>query len=73
MCTIEGRCKQEGRRATDFQIFAYSQKLVMNGGKEKITPVLGSFLFLAQRKCRLLLQSVIHSDVQKLLPLCFAT
>lgn len=73
MCTIEGQCKQEGWHATDFQIFAYSQKLVMNGGKEKITSVLGSFLFLVWRKCGLLLQTVIHSDVQKMLPLCFAT
>lgn len=73
MCTIEGQCKQEAWHATDIQIFACSQKLVMNGGKEKITPVLGSFLFLVWRKCGLLLQSVTHSDVQKLLPLCFST
>lgn len=44
MCVVEGQRKQEGRRATDFQVFANSQKLVKRGGKEKITPVLGLVL-----------------------------
>lgn len=69
LCTAEGQYKQEDRHATDFQVFANSQKLVKRGGKEKITPVLRFFLFLVWRKWGLLLQSIIHSDVKKLSPL----
>lgn len=71
MCAVGGQRKHEDRRAADFQVFAHSRKLVKRGGKEKITLVFGSFLFLVWRKWGLLLQSAIHSDVPKLSPLCF--
>lgn len=72
MCAVEGQYKQEDRHATDFQVFAHSQKLLRRGEKEKITSVSRSFFLPIWSKWGLLLQSVIHSDVQKPLPLCFA-
>lgn len=64
--------EQEGRHVSDFPVFSSNWKLAGRGGEEKIIAMLGSFLFPVSGKWGLLSQSIIHSDVQKLFPLCFA-